>query len=258
VQNPDLLLARLRDLPGYEYLDQYRDEILTKAGELAAGVGSFVVGGLSAATRGTVAFLFQFFLFLYTMFFLLKDGGKLLRRVLYYTPLPDDVEAVMVRKFVSVTRATIKGTLIIGAIQGTLAALALALAGIGQAVFWGAVMTVLSVIPGIGTALVWVPAVIYLFIKGQVTAGILVAVWCAAVVGSVDNVLRPRLVGHDTQMHDLLILFSTLGGLLLFGFAGFIIGPIIAALFVSTWDVYGDVFRDVLPGSPDGRNGETS
>ena len=247
IQNPDLLMQKLQSLPGYGSLEPYRAQILTKLGELAAGVGGFFVGGLSAATKGTVTFLFHFFLFLYALFFLLMDGEKFLRRVLYYTPLPHDTETVMVSKFVSVTRATIKGTLIIGLIQGTLAAIALGLAGIGQSVFWGAMMTVLSVIPGIGTSLVWVPAVIYLAVTGKVTAAILVTLWCVLVVGSVDNLLRPRLVGRDTKMHDLLILFSTLGGLLFFGFVGFIIGPIIAALFVSVWDVYGVVFKELLP-----------
>jgi len=146
---------------------------------------------------------------------------------------------------------------VIGVLQGTLAAAALALGGISDAVFWGAVMTVLSIVPGIGTALVWVPAVIYLAATGHITAAILVSLWCALVVGSVDNFVRPTLVGKDTQMPDLLVLFSTLGGLLFFGFTGFIIGPIIAALFVSVWEVYGRVFQDMLPrvkeagGTPD-------
>jgi predicted PurR-regulated permease PerM len=116
-------------------------------------------------------------------------------------------------------------------------------------VFWGTIMTVLSIIPGVGTALVWVPAAIYLMATGSVVAGVVLVAFCGAVVGSVDNFLRPRLVGKDTQMHDLLILFSTLGGLLLFGVVGFILGPILAALFVTVWDIYGSAFRDVLPAS---------
>ncbi len=157
----------------------------------------------------------------------------------------------MIDKFVSVSRATIKGTLVIGVVQGALAGAALAVAGIPSAVFWGTVMAVLSIIPGIGTGLVWVPSAIYLAATGRWLAAVLLVVWCALVVGSVDNVLRPRLVGRDTQMHDLLILFSTLGGLLLFGIVGVIIGPIIAALFVTIWDLYGAVFKDLL--ADDGR-----
>ena len=137
--------------------------------------------------------------------------------------------------------------MIIGILQGGLAGLAFWVVGIEGSVFWGTIMTVLSVIPGVGTALVWVPAAVYLVATGSVVAGVGVTVFCAAVVGSVDNFLRPRLVGKDTQMHDLLILFSTLGGLFLFGVVGFILGPILAALFVTVWDIYGTAFRDVLP-----------
>jgi predicted PurR-regulated permease PerM len=108
-------------------------------------------------------------------------------------------------------------------------------------------MVVLSIIPGIGTALVWVPAVIYLIAGGHYVTGIVLAIWCGVVVGTVDNVLRPRLVGKDTKMSDLLILLSTLGGIFLFGAVGFIIGPIVAALFVTVWDIYGVTFADYLP-----------
>jgi predicted PurR-regulated permease PerM len=244
---PGRLEQLLERVPFAERVAPYREEILTRAGQLVGTVGNFIVSSLSAATRGTVNFLFHFFLLLYTMFFFLTDGRRILDRILYYMPLPHEDEERMVEKFVSVSRATLKGTVIIGVIQGTLAGIALAVAGIQGAVFWGTIMTVLSVIPGVGTALVWVPAVVYLIATGSVASGVLLAVFCGAVVGSVDNFLRPRLVGKDTQMHDLLILFSTLGGLMLFGVVGFIIGPILAALFVTVWDIYGTAFREVLP-----------
>ena len=108
-------------------------------------------------------------------------------------------------------------------------------------------MMFLSVVPGIGTALIWIPAVVYLIVDGAYVEATGVAVFCTIVVGTVDNVVRPRLVGNDTQLHELLIFFSTLGGLLMFGFMGFVIGPIIAALFVTVWDLYGYEFREWLP-----------
>ncbi len=153
----------------------------------------------------------------------------------------------MVDKFVSVTRATVKGTLVIGIVQGGLAGLAFAVVGIKGAAFWGTVMAVLSIIPGVGTALIWIPAVIYLLAIGRVGAGIGLTIWCAAIVGTADNVLRPWLIGKDTKMSDLLILLGTLGGLVLFGAVGIIIGPIVAALFVTVWDIYGTAFKDILP-----------
>ncbi|MEX0843521.1 MAG: AI-2E family transporter, partial [Gemmatimonadota bacterium] len=109
------------------------------------------------------------------------------------------------------------------------------------------VMVVLSIIPAIGAGLIWIPAVIYLFLAGQVVAGIGLLAWCAIVVGTIDNFLRPRLIGRDARMSDLLILLSTLGGIVLFGAVGFIVGPIVAALFVAIWHIYGDVFQDWLP-----------
>jgi len=152
----------------------------------------------------------------------------------------------MLEKFVSVTGATLKGTILIGAAQGMLGGLAFWAVGIDGPIFWGTIMTILSIIPGIGGALVWVPAAIMLVATGEIWRGIALAVFCALVVGSVDNLLRPRLVGQDTRMHELLIFFSTLGGLMLFGATGFILGPILAALFVTVWEMFGIAFRTSL------------
>ncbi len=242
---PDLLLERI---PWAERFEPYRALIMSKGAELVGTIGTFLFESITATTRGTVIFFFKFFLFLYTMFFFLIDGRSLLRKILWYLPLAEEDEARMVKKFVSVTRATLKGTLVIGIIQGALAGLAFWITGIQGALFWGTLMALLSIIPGIGTALVWLPAAVIFLARGSVWAGAFLVAFCGLVVGSVDNLLRPRLVGRDTQMHDLLILFGTLGGLLLFGVLGFIIGPILAALFVTVWEIYGHVFRDFLPG----------
>ena len=173
------------------------------------------------------------------MFFFLVDGDRLLYYLLYYLPLNDEDEKKLLSRFTSVTRATLKGTAVIGFLQGGLAGIALWLAGIPSALFWAICMMLLSVVPGVGTAIIWLPAVIYLVVGGQYLTALLVGLFCAIVVGTIDNVLRPRLVGNDTQMHELMIFFSTLGGLLMFGFMGFVIGPIIAALFVTVWELYG-------------------
>ena len=206
----DLLLERL---PFWDVVAPYRDQVFQKAGEIVSTVGSFLVGSLAATTRGTVVFVFKLFVMLYAMYFFLLDGRKVLDKILYYMPLPAKDENRMVERFVSVTRATVKGTLIIGLVQGTLAGLAFWVAGINAAVFWGTIMAVLSIIPGVGAALVWVPAVIYLVVSGHMGAAIGLFIWCAGLVGTVDNVLRPWLVGKDTKMPDLLILVGTLGGL---------------------------------------------
>jgi predicted PurR-regulated permease PerM len=153
----------------------------------------------------------------------------------------------MLEKYTSVTRATLKGTLLIGILQGGLAGGAFAVAGIDNAVFWGTVMAVLSIIPSVGSALVWIPAAIILIAQGSVAAGIALLAFCGIVVGSLDNVLRPILVGKDTKMHELMIFFGTLGGIMMFGIAGIFIGPLIASLFVTIWELYGIAFRDYLP-----------
>jgi predicted PurR-regulated permease PerM len=251
VDQPGELDSRLRALPGYHYIEPYRTQILTKAGELVGSTSAFLFASLSAATRATALFIFHFVVLLYTMFFFFTGGPGLLRTVLSYMPLTEPDKLRMVEKFVSVTRATLKGTILIGVAQGVLGGLAFWAVGIDGAIFWGTVMTVLSIIPGVGGALIWVPAAIILIATGEIWRGIALALFCALVVGSVDNLLRPRLVGQDTKMHELLIFFSTLGGLLLFGAMGFILGPILAALFVTVWEMFGIAFRSALvePGS---------
>ncbi len=247
ISEPGALSQSLQSLPFYETIEPYRNQILTKAGELAGSIGGFIVDKLTSATMGTFNTIIDVLIMLYCMFFFLIEGDGILKKALYYLPLEDHDERRILDKFTSITRATIKGTLVIGILQGGLAGLAFAVLGIHSAVFWGTVMAVLSVIPSVGSALVWFPAVVYLAATGHIAKGIVLFVFCAFVVGSLDNLLRPKLVGKDTQMHELMILFGTLGGIFMFGMVGIIIGPIIAGLFVTVWEIYGMAFQDVLP-----------
>lgn len=221
-------------------------QVLAQLREAADRTGSILMGVLAAATRGTLSFLLQLFVLLYALFYFLVDGPDILRRILHLIPLDPGQKEELLERFVSVTRATLRGSLLIGLIQGGLAGLAFWVAGVPGPAFWGTVMVVLSILPAIGSAIIWVPAVVYLFLMGKVGAGIGLLVWCAVVVGSVDNFLRPQLIGRDARMSDLLILLSTLGGIVLFGAVGFIVGPIVAALFVTVWHLYGEAFRDWL------------
>ncbi|MEE4311899.1 MAG: AI-2E family transporter [candidate division KSB1 bacterium] len=247
IKEPTAFDEFFQSLPFYDTISPYKNIILQKAGELVGKMSNVLFESVSSVTISTVNFIFLFFVFLYTMFFFLKEGRSFLDKGLYYLPLTSNDEHRMLDKFTSVTRATIKGTLLIGVIQGSLAGVAFWVVGIESAVFWGTVMTVLSVIPAVGSALIWFPAVILLAASGAFVKAIGLWIFCGLLVGSVDNVLRPRFVGRDTKMHELLIFFSTLGGLSLFGIVGFIIGPIIAALFVTAWDIYGETFQDYLP-----------
>jgi predicted PurR-regulated permease PerM len=246
VLEPGAVVERLQGLPGYTLLEPYRGEIVTKVGELIGQTSTFLFSAFSATTRATALFFFNLFVLLYTMYFFLTGGSGLLRSVLAVVPLSDLDKARMIDKFVSVTRATLKGTILIGTAQGTLNGLAFWAVGIEGPIFWGTVMAVLSIIPGIGGAIVWVPAAIILAITGELTRALGLVLFCGLVVGTVDNLMRPRLVGRDTELHDLMIFFSTIGGLGLFGVTGFILGPVLAALFVTAWEMFGVTFQREL------------
>ena len=217
----------------------YQDQIVDKAHELAARAGTMMAEGLAAGVKGTGAFLMALFVMLCAVFYFLNDGRSILSAVLRHTPLTAEDQSRLLGIFISVSRATLKGKLIIGIIQGGLAGLSFWAAGIKGVFFWSTLMALLSVIPSVGTALVWVPAVIYLAVSGKTGAAIGVAVWCAVVVGTIDNVLTPKLIGRDTEMPDLLVLLTTLGGLAVFGIPGIVIGPVIGALFMATWERWG-------------------
>jgi predicted PurR-regulated permease PerM len=246
INEPGAFEDGLRGLPFYAYLEPYREQLLIKAGEVVGGASTSLFSAVSATTRATAVFVFHFVVLLYTMFFLLTDGPSMLATIASYLPLAEADKARMLDKFVSVTRATLKGTILIGTTQGVLGGLAFWVTGIDGPIFWGTVMTVLSIIPGVGGALVWVPACIAMAVGGELWRAVGLALFCSLVIGSVDNLMRPRLVGHDTQMHQLMIFFSTLGGLSLFGVAGFILGPVLAALFVTAWEMFGVAFRQEL------------
>jgi predicted PurR-regulated permease PerM len=249
----DWLVLRFPALANYVPSEE---EIMGRVATAAQSAGGFLVTGASRMTAGTAAFLLDLFVMIYAMFFFLRDGRRILEKIFYYTPLDSEDEARVLERLTSVTRATIKGTLVIGIIQGALAGLGFWVAGIDGAAFWGTIMAILSIVPGIGAALIWIPGVIYLFLTGQTLAATLLAAWCAAVVGTVDNILRPTLVGKDAKMPDLLILVGTLGGLFLFGPIGFIVGPIVCGLFLTVWEIYGTTFKDILPPVRNLRSGE--
>jgi predicted PurR-regulated permease PerM len=195
-----------------------------------------------AVGQNAARFAVQFFLMVYLLFFFLRDGGYILQALEYALPLGDDREEALFGKFAEVARATIKGTLVVGIVQGTLGGVIFWLLGIQAAILWGVVMTVLSLLPAVGAALVWAPAAAILILTGSTAKGLVLLVFGTLIIGLADNVLRPLLVGRDTQMPDYLVLVATLGGLTLFGISGFVIGPIIAALFLTVWQMFGQEF----------------
>ncbi|MEM9666953.1 MAG: AI-2E family transporter [Bacteroidota bacterium] len=181
-------------------------------------------------------------LMLYILYFFLRDGKKMVDMLIQTLPLGDDREHRLLGKFAEVSRATIKGTLVVGVVQGSLGGLAFWLLGISGPVFWGVIMTVLSFLPAVGSARVWGPAAIILIATGEVVQGVILIGVGALLIGLVDNILRPILVGRDTQMPDFLILLATLGGITVFGISGFVIGPIIAAFFLAIWQMFQEIY----------------
>ncbi len=187
--------------------------------------------------QGTFQFVIAFFLMLYLLFFLLRDGDRLVRRIRLALPLQPDVKRQFGDKFATVVRATIKGNVVVAVLQGALGGVAFWVLGIPGAVLWGVVMAILSLLPAVGAALVWLPVALYLIGTGALLKGIGLIAFGVLVIGLVDNVVRPILVGKDTKMPDYVALVSTLGGIAVFGINGFVIGPVVAALFMAAWDV---------------------
>jgi len=248
IKEPTTVTLFLEKLPYYDNILPYRDIIIQKAGQLVGTVSAFLIDSLSSFTKLTINAVFSSVIMLYVMFYFLTMGDILLEKILFFLPLDDHDEQRLLKRFTSVARATIKGTLIIGILQGSICGLAFSIASIEGPVFWGSVMAVMSIVPAFGTAIIWLPALAILALTGDFTGVIILAVFCGVIAGNLDNIIRPRLVGKDTEMHDLFVLFGTLGGLTMFGLLGIIIGPIIAALFITIWEIYGDAFRDYLPG----------
>lgn len=237
------VLGRIKQ---YKWVEQLNlDEIdwqssLKEAVQTATTVLATVI---NKASRGTFQVIADVFLTLFAMFYFFTDGDRLIRRLKYLSPLAEEYEDELIKRFFAVSRATLKGTLLIGVLKGALGALTFWIFGIRSPILWGVVMVILSVIPMVGAWLVMYPAAVILIIIGQVWQGIAVFLIAAIIIGNIDNVLGPKLVARDAGMHDLLIFFSTLGGISVFGMMGFIIGPIIAALFLTILDVYSIEFR---------------
>jgi predicted PurR-regulated permease PerM len=188
--------------------------------------------------QNTFEFVISFGIMLYLLFFLLRDGAALSAKIKQAMPLSMEHKRHLFSKFTTVIRATVKGNVAVAAIQGALGGVMFSFLGIQGALLWGFVMAFLSLIPAVGAGLIWVPVAIYFLLTGAIWQGVVLIAFGVFVIGLVDNLLRPVLVGRDTKIPDYVILISTLGGLVLFGLNGFVIGPVIAALFIASWDLF--------------------
>ena len=230
------------------------DSVQTRLGEALAQASQLIATQALGIGMNTFDFITGLFITLYLAFFMLRDGQLLARRLHHAVPMAVAHKKELIDKFTTVIRATVKGNLIIAAIQGTLGGLAFWFLGVNGALFWAVLMAFLSLLPAVGAGLVWVPVALYFLLSGAIWQGVALTLYGVLVIGLVDNLLRPALVGKDTRLPDYLVMISTLGGMAVFGINGFVLGPVIAALFVAAWDIYGgkdeSAGDDVQPANP--------
>ncbi len=210
---------------------------------------AFIIG------QNTLQFVVNFFVMLYLLFFLLRDGKWLAAAAARALPLEPQHTKRLLAEFATVVRATVKGNVVVALVQGTLGGLAFWMLDIKGALLWGAIMALLSLLPAVGAALVWGPVALYLLSTGSIWPALGLTAWGVLVIGLVDNVLRPIMVGKETRLPDYLVLVATLGGLAVFGLNGFVIGPVIAAMFLATWEIFAEVRtegRQQLPRAAEG------
>lgn len=223
------VLERL-GLPNFAALQRRLSTLLTQGSQFMAA---------QALNVGQITFdlLANLFITLYLAFFLMRDGDRIVRAIQQGIPLAPAHKQALWEQFTTVVRATVKGNLLVAATQGALGGLAFWALGIGAPVLWAVLMAFLSLLPAVGAGLVWVPVALYLLVNGAVGQSLALAAWGVLVIGLVDNLMRPMLVGKDTRMPDYVVLISTLGGMAVMGINGFVVGPTIAAMFLAVWQL---------------------
>jgi predicted PurR-regulated permease PerM len=226
-------------LPGFPHIQGISvEQISSSIGKAFEQAVRYVAQQVPALTQNLLNLIVQVALAFYILFFLLRDGHQLMRKFISLIPIGDRIEIELFERFTSVARATVKGGLIVAVIQGCIGGILFWFVGIPAAFLWGMLMIILSLLP-IGSALVWAPAAVVLFLQGQTVNAVIVLAVGVLAIGLIDNFLRPRLIGKDSKMSDYLVMVSTLGGLAWFSLTGFVLGPIIAALFVTCWEILG-------------------
>ena len=226
--------------------EQYNIDIVrVRSGieQAALTVSRTVASRLLAVGQSALTFVLLLVVTFYTLFFFLKDGEHLRHRLVQVLPLGNARERALFDKFADVTRATVKGTFVVAVVQGGIGGIAFAFLGLGSPVLWGVLMALVSLIPSVGSAIVWVPAAAFLALSGEVGKAVIMAV-VGAGISLIDNALRPVLVGRDAGMPDYMILLSTLGGIAAFGISGLVIGPVVAGLFLTVWQIFGEDFGE--------------
>lgn len=239
-------IDKVADLPVMQSFDLDQTVKEWKFTQSAQKISQGFLFVIQKTYQNIVEFSIWIFVMFFSLYYFLIEGRNILKRVMYLSPLKDEHEEKLSGKFVSMTKATLKGTVIVGFIQGILGGIMFAIAGVPSYLIWGVIMIIFSIIPAVGSGVVWAPVGIVMLVLGNVWQGIFILVFGGVVISFLDNLIRPKLVGSDTEMHPLLVFFATLGGLMSFGIIGFVIGPVVMALFLTLWDIYGVEFRGQL------------
>jgi predicted PurR-regulated permease PerM len=243
-----------RHLPAVtRFLAQYgigAEQVRTSLESAAIVTTQYIASQALALGQNVMIGTILFLLMLYLLFFFFRDGDTILRAIIRAVPMGDLREERLMRKFAQVSRATVKGTLVVAVVQGALGGVLFSLVGIQAAIFWGVMMGILSLLPAVGPLLIWLPAAVILLATGAIWQGLAVIVCGILIVSMVDNLLRPILIGRETHMPDYLVLVATLGGLTMFGLAGFVAGPIVAALFLVMWEMFADEYAPLDSSRP--------
>ena len=227
-----------------ERFDIDMSTVRENAASAALAASQFLARNVLAIGQGTFGFVLKLALMLYVAFFLLRDGRALVEKLVDAIPLGNERERMLLQKFAEVARATVKGNLVVAMVQGALGGLIFWILGLPAVLLWAVVMTVLSLIPAVGAAIIWLPAAVYLYATGEWVSATVLILYGVLIIGLADNVLRPLLVGRDTKLPDWMVLLSTLGGITMVGINGFVIGPLIAVLFVAFWQIFSREFQD--------------
>ncbi|TRD11158.1 AI-2E family transporter [Erythrobacter insulae] len=221
------------DQSGWNDMSEAQNRLQDLLGESAGMLASSAV----SIGSGALSFLLSFGLGLYVTYFLLRDGSRIGETILHSVPVEREIADRLAERFLGIVRATIKGSGVVGLVQGTLGGITMMIAGVPSALLLGVMMAILALIPAVGTALVWAPVGIGLIVTGSIWEGIFVLASGLIIISSADNVLRPILVGRDTGIPDWIILVTTLGGLSIAGFSGIVLGPLVAGLFLASWSI---------------------
>ena len=237
------IIDALADNPFADLFRINRAFLVEKTAEVVGGITNYIFVHLKELTQNTIGLIVKMAIMLYTLFFFIRDGEKFLRMAMRLSNLGMGRESFLYERFIVTARSTLKVTLIIGGIQGILGGLIFIATNVEGALIWGLLMILTAIIPVLGCSIIWAPAGVLMLLTGHIWEGVLILAAGVLVISTVDNLLRPILIGKDVEMHPLLIFLSMLGGIVLFGFSGFVIGPIIISLFLSLLQMYEEFYR---------------